>query len=609
MNVFALLDDCTSKQDYKTSHLYTDYVHQHVCRDFHDFELALGAVAEELHQGLHALLISDYEFRQQVHGNATLRMLVFRDRARLSSDEVYDWLRRLDLGRETPSVAGIGGLSTDTSFEQYSRQFQHIRQSLINGDSYQVNLTYRLGFDMFGSPVGLYRRLRDRQPVPFGVFISLPDGRSILSFSPELFVERSGNVIRARPMKGTAARSTISPEDHANAEFLRADPKNRAENVMIVDLLGNDISQIAETGSVRVPALFTIEPHGTVWQMTSTIEANVCPDATFFDIFRAMFPCGSITGAPKLSTMDIICKVEASTRGSYTGSIGWIDKASSTGMEDFGDFCLSVAIRTLELSNPCKAGIRRGIFGVGGGIVLDSQVDAEYEETTLKARFLTELDPGLALTECMYATQRDGVRHLNAHIERIQESARWFNFPVDIDRLLDDIKAQCAQLSPDVAYELEIQIAKPGVAQFTTNPVNPTDNDIVGVVLAHEHGFQCSRSDDPLLRHKTTLPREYERARDEAKKLECYDMIFFNERYELTEGTHSNVFVLLDGNWYTPPTSCGLYNGVMREVVLNDPAFGATERIISRREFLRADAIFVSSTVHGPLKARALHRL
>jgi para-aminobenzoate synthetase/4-amino-4-deoxychorismate lyase len=423
--------------------------------------------------------------------------------------------------------------------------------------------------------------LRERQPVRYGALIALPEGSVVVSCSPELFIEKSGDLLRARPMKGTAPRET-------DPQALHDDPKNRAENVMIVDLLRNDMSRVAATGSVHVPALFSIEPYASVWQMTSTVEARVRSGATFADIVRALFPCGSITGAPKYKTMQLIDAIESTPRGLYTGAIGWLDRR--------GDFCMSVAIRTLVVREG------RGTMGVGAGIVLDSVAADEYAECLLKASFLTGADPGLELFETAFGTRENGVRHIDRHLARLAQSALYLGFRFDREELKIRIDECCRTFDEGTPHRLRIALDKGGKITLTHAPLAPLNTETVDVLLASEHGFAPQASSDPLLRHKTTRRADYDRAWKEAESQGAFDMLFFNEREELTEGGRSTVFVKLDNRWWTPPIGAGVLPGVMRAVLLDE--LSAAERTITREELASAEALMVSNALRGAIKAR-----
>lgn len=625
---FALLDDCDSTASARSSRLYSGFVRERVCTDPARLDEVDAAVAQDLRDGLHAVVVGDYEFGRNLQraqpGHAPLRFLLYARCERLSRDEVDAWLAQQDGGGK-PSIAGVAHVEKSVSRDAFDAAIAAVHDALRAGDSYQVNYTYRLNFDVFGTPLALYRRLRARQPVRYGALIALPDGPWVVSCSPELFVEKHGDVLRARPMKGTAPRSADPRDDAAAAAFLANDPKNRAENVMIVDLLRNDVSRIARTGTVRVPALFSVEPYASVWQMTSTVEAGWRDGTTFAQMLRALFPCGSITGAPKYKTMQLIDAIESTPRGLYTGAIGWLDAAKQGADSDepgdrlagCGDFCLSVAIRTLTLDaagegavdadarNPATAtaGRRRGTMGVGAGIVLDSVAADEYAECELKARFLTDADPGFQLFETTAATRADGIRHLDRHLARLQRSADAFGFHFDADALRREIDARCAALDGDGAYRMKLALAKDGTVEIVAAPLKPLPAGPVGVLLASAHGFAPTRASDALLLHKTTRRAEYDHAWQAAEALGAFDMLFVNERGEVTEGGRSNLFVKLDGQWVTPPLESGVLPGVMRGVLLDDRAFGATERVVTGDDLARAEALLLTNALRGALDA------
>ncbi|RQR58456.1 aminodeoxychorismate synthase component I [Burkholderia sp. Bp9125] len=610
---FALLDDCDSTASARSSRLYTGFVRERVCADPARLDDVDAALAQDLRDGLHAVVVGDYEFGRNLQwaqpGEAPLRFLLFARCERLSRGEVDAWLAQRDGGTVSPSIAGVAHVTKSVTRDAFDAAIAAVHDALRAGDSYQVNYTYRLHFDAFGTPLALYRRLRARQPVRYGALIALPDGAWVVSCSPELFVEKHGDVLRARPMKGTAPRSDDPRRDAEAAAFLASDPKNRAENVMIVDLLRNDLSRIARTGSVKVPALFSVEPYASVWQMTSTVEAGWRDGTTFADMLRALFPCGSITGAPKHKTMQLIDAIESTPRGLYTGTIGWLDapRASSDGHPGgaprCGDFCLSVAIRTLALDAAAASGRRAGTMGVGAGIVLDSVAADEYAECELKARFLTDADPGFQLFETTCATRADGIRHLDRHVARLQRSANAFGFRVDAEALRGAIDARCAALDGDGPYRMKLALAKDGALEIVAAPLKPLPAGPAGVLLAADHGFAPTHADDALLLHKTTRRADYDRAWQAAEALGCFDMLFVNERGEVTEGGRSNLFVKLDGQWVTPPLSCGVLPGVMRGVLLDDPSFGATERVVTRDDLARAQALLLTNALRGAVDA------
>ena len=407
MDCFALLDDRNATATQPTSRLYTGFVREHRCTDPATLDETWAAAENDLRKGLHAVVLADYEWGAKLlrAGHAalppgdtsSLRLLMFERLAKLSREQTDACLQARD---GVSGAAGVTGLRASVDRTAFHRAIHQIHEAIRAGETYQVNYTYRLDGLAYGSPVALYRRLRARQPVPYGAFIALPPEpqasgsavRHVLSCSPELFLRHDGGVLTARPMKGTAPRARTTEGDSEMARWLAEDMKNRAENLMIVDLLRNDLGRIARVGSVRVPDLFTIETHPTLFQMTSTVQARLASELSFADLLRATFPCGSITGAPKHHTMELIAELESTPRGLYTGAIGWVDAPPDDAR--CGDFCLSVAIRTLTLGESHN-GLTPARLGIGAGIVIDSEADAEYEECLLKARFLTGLDTGL----------------------------------------------------------------------------------------------------------------------------------------------------------------------------------------------------------------------
>jgi len=637
MPCVALLDDRAATRARPSSRLYEGFAHEHRCVDPWLLEAVWAQVDADLRAGLHALLLADYEWGTKLlragarPGDASaLRVLMFRTLTRLSRDEVDAWLAaREPADAETPPV--VLDLRPSVDRDEFTRAIAAIHEAIRAGETYQVNYTYRIDGAACGSPVALYRRLRARQPVEYGAFIALPEGaprpaepaaprggltspakpdllRSalgpaelavppithVLSCSPELFVRHDAGLLTARPMKGTAARVAPPESDSESARLLAIDIKNRAENLMIVDLLRNDLGRLAQTGSVRVPALFAIEPYSTVFQMTSTVQAQIRAEVGMPELLRAVFPCGSITGAPKHHTMELIAGLESTPRGLYCGAIGWVD-APRDG-ERIGDFCLSVAIRTLTLGAEAE-GLRPLRIGVGAGIVSDSRADDEFEECRLKARFLTGLDPGFELLETMLCLPGQGVRHLDRHLARLAHSAQVLGFGLDRAALLDALAAVARDAT--VATRVRVALAHDGRHTLTHASLAPLPDGPVRVLLAAE----AVPLPQPLAAHKTTLRRRYDAGVRAAEAAGAFDSLFFNADGRLVEGGRSNVFVRLDGRWWTPPLADGALPGVMRGVLLADAAWGAAERSLGRADLERAEAIVVCNALRGALTA------
>lgn len=597
---FALLDDAHSGRD-RASRLYT--------RPLARIALSCGGRADdffsalegELAAGRHVVGLFDYEFGALLEGlpvregaNTELATaLVFDACERLSAVNVDAWLA----AHGSASAHGVSQVEPALDEAGFAAAVDAIHRYIKSGDTYQVNFTFPLRFDAHGSPVALYAALRARQPVPYGALIGLPDARMVLSLSPELFVSHEGGHLRCRPMKGTAPASGDPVVDEQRARALRSSVKERSENLMIVDLLRNDLGRIARTGSVKVPALFSVDRFGEVLQMTSSIEAMARPGLSLSQVFDALYPCGSITGAPKRRTMQIIDELERWPRGLYTGGIGWFDPPVDE--RALGDFMLSVPIRTLLLGAPDGNQRRHAAMGVGAGIVHDGNARAEYRECLLKARFLTGLSPGFELFETLLGS-RDGCRYLERHLARLRSSAAHFGFPFDDAHARVAIRSACEQVPAGQAARMRLALRASGEITLQLAPLQPLADGPVRLLLSD----RAMPSDDPMLAHKTSIRLAYDEGWRRAEAAGAFDMLFFNDRDELTEGGRSNVFLRKEGRWLTPPLSSGLLPGVMRAVLLEDPAWDAQECVLTRQDLLDAEAICVCNALRGVMTAQ-----
>ena len=473
-------------------------------------------------------------------------------------------------------VSGVADLVFSLDAESHAAKVECIRQWITEGDCYQVNLTFPVDFQTYGHPFALYARLRARQPVRYGAFVQAPDA-TILSFSPELFFARQDQRVVTRPMKGTAPRGVSADEDEANRAALLASSKERAENIMIVDLLRNDLGRLAAPGGVKVETLCAAEAYPTLWQMVSTVSADL-PGASLFDLFRALFPCGSITGAPKIRAMACIADLEDEPRGLYTGALGWVAPG--------GDCRFNVAIRTMEIDAS-----RRARLGIGSGIVIDADPAREYAECRLKAQFLTGFDPGFELIETMRL--EDGVYPLlSLHIERLAASAHALGFSCDLQAISEAL-AETAQACGKGVFRVRLALGHGGRFSIE-HALMPPEAKAWQVVLVDET-LDCA---DYLLRHKTTARSRYDRAlAGLAATPEVFDAIFCNTRGEVCEGARSNVYVERQGILLTPPLSSGLLPGVMRRHLLESGR--AVEHVLYRDDLLKASAIHVSNALRG----------
>jgi para-aminobenzoate synthetase/4-amino-4-deoxychorismate lyase len=597
---FALLDDCDASSADPRSRLYVGYVDKLTCATAAELPALLDKMQQMLRQGYHAVALFSYELGASLHdiapradSHASCEILLFYHCQRLSADQVDAWLSE----RSGTRPAGITQVRANVDETEFHAAIARIHDYLEAGDTYQINYTYQLHFDVYGLPLALYRLLRRRQPVPYGALVLLPSGQAVLSLSPEQFVRHADGLATACPMKGTAL-ATDSPERNARrGAALAADPKNRAENLMIVDLLRNDLGRVAVPGSVQVPSLFEVNRYGKLLQMTSIVQARLRDEVTLAETLTAIYPCGSITGAPKRRSMQIIRELEADARGLYTGAIGWFEAPLDGQL--MGDFCLSVPIRTLELQAMNASCMRAGRMGVGAGIVHDSVASDEYAECAMKAEFLTGLPSDFELFETIRATRDDGCLHLDLHLQRLRFSAEVFGFACDEASMRTGLQEACESLPDSSTHRLRLALRQSGIFSIQTSPLQRLPEPVM-LMLASETTF----AGDLFLRHKTTARQRYDQAWREAEADGGFDMLFFNSNGELTEGARSNVFVKLDGRWTTPPLSAGVLPGIMRSLVLGDPLWKASERRLTLDDLRAAEEIVVCNALRGVMRAR-----
>jgi len=524
---------------------------------------------------------------------------------------------------------------------KYAQRIAEIHDLIRAGDVYQLNFTMHIHVQAQGSPAVLYSTLRSRQPAPYLAFLHTQPGSRILSFSPELFfridpialpdprvphpfaLSAKGpettpptRRITTRPMKGTAPRGRTAAEDRAQAAWLAADPKNRAENVMIVDLLRNDLGRLCEFGSVQASDLFAVERYPSLWQMTSTVCGDLRPGVGFEEILRALFPCGSVTGAPKIRAMQCIARLEQRPRGVYTGAIGFFSKEKTV---------FNVAIRTLTLHGEGAQQI--GAMGVGSGIIIDSEPDAEWRECQLKAEFLTGRRPaaphpapaGFSLIETLVWCGNYPL--LDFHLDRLEDSARYFAFPFSRAETKAALEAHAADSvlswpephpASNPAHSLtrdpraaEADLLRPnqkvrlllnseGELTLASEPIAPPSAAPLRLRIA----TQRTVSSDAFYFHKTTHRPVYAEALQAAVAAGYDDVLFLNERGEVTEGAIHNLFIERSGRLLTPPVGCGVLPGVHRRHILaTHPT--VEERILTLDDLRHADAVYLSNAVRG----------
>jgi para-aminobenzoate synthetase/4-amino-4-deoxychorismate lyase len=550
--------------------------------------------------------------------------------------------------------------------QQYAKRIDQIHAFIRAGDVYQLNFTIPIQVHTAGSSAALYRRLRSLQPAPYGAFLHTQPNHRILSFSPELFFRveaehapeppvphpcdvlpsqgwESNEPIRritTRPMKGTVSRGRTTTQDRIQSHWLANDPKNRAENVMIVDLLRNDLGRLCTFGSVHATDLFAVERYPTLWQMTSTITGDLRPEAGFQDIFRALFPCGSITGAPKIRAMQLISKLERQPRGVYTGAIGFFSKAETI---------FNVAIRTLVLDG------ESGVMGVGSGIVIDSKPADEWRECLLKARFLTRVattppHPAPDSFSLVETLRWEGNYPLiELHLDRLEDSVAYFAFPFNRAQTKAALESHAAGLIKNLGSSTELgapsiprfsaewvgdhdsqpapapansltsypraagadslpQTQTPhkvrlllnpdGTLQITSEPILEPSTQPLRIRIAAER----TDPQDPMYFHKTTHRPLYAQAHQAATQAGYDEVLFLNQRGEVSEAAIHNIFIEKNGHLLTPPLDCGLLPGVHRRHILESNP-NAHEAVLTIEDLRQADTIYLCNAVRGLRKA------
>jgi para-aminobenzoate synthetase / 4-amino-4-deoxychorismate lyase len=487
--------------------------------------------------------------------------------------------RRLtEATRGAAATYRVGTWRPTVSRAAYDAALAAVQERIAAGDTYQVNLTFRLRAPFAGDPLALYLDLARAQGGAYASRLDL-GAFDLLCASPELFFEIDGERLTTRPMKGTAPRGRWSEEDRAAAARLAASPKERAENVMVVDLLRNDLGRLAVPGTVTVERLFEAERYPTVWQLTSTVSCRLAGRPALADVFTALFPCGSITGAPKRRTMAIAAALEETPRGAYTGAVGWLAPPGTPGPRAR----FAVAIRTVTIDR--EAGIAE--YGVGGGVTAGSSATGEHEEALLKARVLAHRRPAFGLIETLRWEPGRGFPLLARHLDRLSASAEYFGFAYDQQR----VEAALAAAVGGGAEPLRVRLAlaASGEPSVAVSPLPAPPDRPLRLALDPEPVDPA----EPLLFHKTTLRDRYDRRRE--RWPEHDDVLLVNGRGEVTESTIANLAVRLDGRWWTPPLASGCLPGVYRAEMLARGEVG--ERVIHRSDLDRAEDIALLNAV------------
>lgn len=473
----------------------------------------------------------------------------------------------------------IKDIESNIKKDEYTGDINYIREAISNGETYQVNYTFKMKFQFEGSTEKLFYDLCTKQSVSYSAFIRF-GGWDILSISPELFFRKDKDKLIVKPMKGTIKRGVNNIDDINKSYELYNSAKNRAENVMIVDLLRNDIGKISRISSVKVNKLYEIEKYETLFQMTSTIESQLKHDINWTNLIKSIFPSGSVTGAPKINTMRIIDKLEKEPRGVYTGSIGYI--------APYNCGVFNVAIRTVVINKDKKC----GEMGVGSGIVYDSDAETEFEECLLKANFLTSKHIDFQLIETILL--QDGKYYLlDLHLKRLKESSEYFGFRYDEEEIIKALGNNCSKEKYRVRLLLDrngkITITKSKLDDISSEPKNVTFSDI---------------RIDPnniFFYHKTTNRTIYDQELRKAREKGYFDILFINNRDEVTEGAISNVVIKDKDVYYTPPIESGLLNGVFRQYLF-ESNFPIAEKLLKKEDLLNAEKIYLINSVRGMIE-------
>ena len=467
----------------------------------------------------------------------------------------------------------------------YLSSVKKIGKYIREGDIYQANYTFRSKLDFSEnaeqfSPYKLFRSLFKSHPVPYAAYVNTGK-EELVSISPELFLEKNGRVLRSIPMKGTAHRKLNAKEDLLAADELSKDPKNRAENIMIVDMVRNDLGRLCCPGSIKASPICHVDTYNTVHQMITSVKGVLPEDISLPDIFSATFPAASITGAPKIRAMQIIDELELSPRKAYTGSIGCVLPG--------GDFSFNVAIRTLIYSD---SGVE---LGIGSGVVADSIPEDEWKESLLKSTFVSKQLPGFELLETILWTAEKGFIYLDEHLKRLQDSHRYFMWNWDYDKVLQRLKEELQVFTSAKFARIRLRSSQNGNVSVEVYPLDKPGwgKDFLKIKISRDQ----TDSGDVFLFHKTTNRDFYNNQFKQALNEGFDEVIFVNEKNEITEGAISNIFIRKKEQWITPAVSSGLLEGVWRAAKIAE--LNAEERILNIDDLKNADEIMLGNSVRG----------
>ena len=482
----------------------------------------------------------------------------------------------------------IKNFNLNTTKQEFSDSIDKIRNYISEGDTYQVNYTIKGKFKFEGDLVSLFKQMIFNQSAKYSAFINTGDSY-ILSLSPELFFSTEEKLITVRPMKGTGKRGVNSVADSLSFYSLRNSEKNRAENLMILDLLRNDLGRISEFGTVRLRKLFFVEKYETLLQMVSEVVSVLKDKVNFQEIIKNIFPCGSVTGAPKISTMEIIKEVEKEKRGIYTGTIGLFHQDKKI---------FNVAIRTISLKQDENKNGIDGEIGIGSGIVWDSKPEKEYDEVLLKSKFLTEPDPYFEIFETLKFSNGEFER-LNMHLNRMRDTASFFLFKFDENHILGALRKEISDYNSEEEFRVKIILNKWGKVKVEIKETSPMPGEIKIIIsdkIISENKFQY---------FKTTNRDLYSSEHRQYYEKGFFDVIFINEKQQVAEGAITNIFIRKSGLLYTPPLSSGILSGVYRKHWLQTN-INIKEEILFKDDLLIADEIILTNSLRGRINVDKL---
>ena len=492
----------------------------------------------------------------------------------------------IEFGKFDNQKFKISNYKLNTGKKEYIKNIHKIKDYLKRGDTYQVNYTVKSNFDFSGDYISFFKLLLFNQSAKYSAFINLGD-KILISFSPELFFSIENNKVTTIPMKGTLKRGTNNEEDKKNSKSLKNSAKDKAENVMIVDLLRNDVGRICEFGSVKVNGLFSVEKYESLFQMVSKVTGKLKDEISIGDIIKNIFPCGSVTGAPKIRTMEIIKEIEKEERGIYTGVIGIIENEKAA---------FNVAIRTLEIDK--KTG--KGTMGLGSGIVIDSSPGKEYEEVKLKGNFLKEPQKYFELFETILI-ENGKIKDWDKHLLRMKRAAVYFLFSFNEDRLAElELKIK-NRIQNEKSYRLKLILNKYGKINYDLSEfVRPKGK--VKIVLSRKR----TDPNNTFQYFKTTNRKLYNNEHKKKQNQDFFDVIFLNEKGELSEGAISNIFIKIKGNWFTPKIESGILNGIERGKLLKENS-NIKEAVITLDDLFNAENIMLTNSLKGRTFVEELH--